>query len=523
MAFVGSFMIDYSNLPDKPGCYIYKNNKDKVIYVGKAKSLKKRVASYFTKNEHEPKTLAMLKKISSLDYIVTKNEVEALVLESSLIKKHKPKYNINLKDSKRYAYLKLTNEDFPRIIIARQKVENALGPFVSAQERDSILKAMKKIFRLRTCKKMPKRPCLRYHIKLCDAPCAGKITKEEYNIRIKKITQILKGNVNHALNDLKEEMEKASHMLYYERALEKRNQLEALEYLKEKQNMERQKKFDEDIINYIISNGQVFLLLFNIYKGTLSNKHEFVFEYKEDFLREFIVQYYSFQKVPKELIISEKIDPKVKDYLSEKRGDSVRITIPEKGEKKQLLELAKENATLNFFGHTKKVNELGNKLKLKEQPNVIEVFDISHISGTSTVASMVQFRHGKPDKSNYRRFRINSVEGVDDFSSISEVIERRYKRLLKEKKDMPDLIVVDGGKGQLGSALSKLDELNLNVPTIALAKRDEEIYFPGSKFPLRLDRKDTALKFLQEMRDEAHRFAVNYSRQLHKNSIKIKK
>lgn len=516
-------MINYSNLPQKPGCYIYKNNKGRVIYVGKAKNLKKRVASYFTKNEQDPKTLAMLKKAFSIDYFVTTNEVEALVLENSLIKKHKPKYNINLKDSKKYAYLKITSEEFPRLIVSRQKNENTFGPFVSAQERDSILKSMKKIFRLRTCKKMPKRACLRHHIKLCDAPCIGNITKEEYNQRIKKITQILKGNVNDVLKELKEEMEKASQKLFFERAIEKRNQYEALQNLKERQNMERQKKYDEDIINYLVAEGQVFLLLFNVYKGTLSNKQEFVFEYKEDFLREFIVQFYSEGNIPKELIIPEKIDPKVKNYLSEKRGDAVKITIPQRGEKKQLLELASKNAQTNFFGHTKKVHELGNKLRLKENPNVIEVFDISHYSGSSTVASMVQFRNGKPDKSNYRRFKIRSVEGVDDFSSIAEVIKRRYKRQLKEEKELPDLIVVDGGKGQLNSAIEKLHELNLNIPAIAIAKKDEELYLPGSKHPIKLDKKDTALKFLQEMRDEAHRFAVKYSRQLHKKSIKERK
>ncbi|MFW6013819.1 MAG: excinuclease ABC subunit UvrC [Candidatus Nanoarchaeia archaeon] len=513
-------MFNYSELPEKPGCYIFKNKQGRIIYVGKAKSLKKRVASYFTKNDHEPKTQAMVCHINSFDYIVTNNEVEALVLENSLIKKNKPKYNINLKDSKKYAYLKLTSEVFPRIVVAREKGKNTYGPFVSAQERDNILKNMKKTFRLRTCKKMPKRPCLRYHIKLCDAPCNGSINSEEYNQKIKKVTQILKGNVNSVINKLRKEIEMSSKELYFERAIEKRNQLEALQYLKERQNMDRQKKYDEDIINYLTVEGQVFLLLFNVYKGVLNNKQEFVFEHKEDFLREFIVQYYSEEKVPKELIIPENIDPRVKDYLSEKRGNAVKLTLPLKGQKKQLLELARKNVEIDFFGHINKVCELRDKLKLKKNPNIIEVFDISHISGSSTVASMVQFRNGKPNKSNYRRYKIKSVEGVDDFSSIAEVIRRRYKKLLEETKDLPDLIVVDGGKGQLSSAIEKLKELNLKIPAIALAKKDEEIYFPGSKYSLRLDGKDTALKFLQEMRDEAHRFAIKYSRLLHKKSIK---
>lgn len=509
-------MIDHNSLPNKPGCYIYSNKRGKVIYIGKAKSLSKRVSSYFTKNDHDPKTKAMLEHVDSVDYIVTSNEVEALVLENSLIKKHKPRYNINLKDSKRYAYLRLTDENFPRLMIARQRKGRVFGPFVSAQERDNVLATLKKIFRLRTCKKMPKRACLRYHINLCDAPCLGNISENDYAKRISNVKRILNGKIDIVLKELQKEMQTASSNLFFEKAIEQRNQIEALQYLKERQNMERSKSFDEDIINYVIHKNQVFLLLFNVYKGTLSNKQEFVFEYKERFLSEFIVQFYSEEKVAKELILPEKPDDKIAEFLSAKRGNNVSVTVPKKGEKKQLLDLAKRNAEITFFGQIEKAEELGKKLKLKDTPNVIEVFDISHLSGTSTVASMVQFRQGRPDKNNYRRFKIRTVEGVDDFKAISEVVQRRYKRLKEENNAYPDLVIIDGGKGQLASAMDEIKKLGLKIPVISIAKRDEEIFMPYSRFPIKLDKKEKALRFVQEMRDEAHRFAIKYNRQLRK-------
>ncbi|MFW5991369.1 MAG: excinuclease ABC subunit UvrC [Candidatus Nanoarchaeia archaeon] len=505
-------MIDYNLLPQKPGCYIYKNRKGNVVYVGKAKNLKKRVASYFTKGNLDSKTSAMLKNAAGLDYIITSNEVEALVLENSLIKKHQPRYNIILKDSKRYAYLRLTDEKFPRLVVARQKKGQTFGPFVSAQERDYILATLKKIFRLRTCKKMPKRACLRYHINLCDAPCIGNISQTEYDKKLRNVKKILKGKIELVLKDLEKEMKKASINLFYEKAIEHRNQLQALQYLKERQNMERSRKYDEDIINYVLYHNQVYLVVFNVYKGTLANKQEFVFEYKPDFLSEFMLQLYE-EKPPKEIIMPEKPDPKLPQYLSKKRGSRVTITIPKKGEKRQLLELAKKNAEITFFGQVEKTESLGKKLKIGT-PGVIEIFDISHLSGTSTVASMVQFRQGRPDKNNYRRFKIRTVDGVDDYKAIAEVVNRRYKRLKNENSEMPDLIIIDGGKGQLKAALYELEKLNLKIPLISIAKKEEEIFLPHSRHSLKLDKKDKALKFVQEMRDEAHRFAIKYNRLL---------
>ena len=315
-------------------------------------------------------------------------------------------------------------------------------------------------------------------------------------------------------------MKLASQKLEFEKAIKLRDQISAIESLNEVQNMERKRKCNEDIIHYIIHEEQVFLLLFNIYKGTLSDKSEFVFDYKKDFLEEFLVQYYSDNEIPKEIILPEKVDNSIRDFLTHKKGNKVTVTVPKRGEKKKLLELVKKNVEISFFGDFIKVEELQKKLGIEELPVVIECFDISHLSGTSAVGSMVQFRNGKPDKSNYRRFKIQSEDAFgDDFASISEVVRRRYTRLKSENLPLPDLIIIDGGQGQLISAIRELRKLSLIIPTISIAKKFEEIYLPGRKDPLTLDRKEKALQFIQEMRDEAHRFAIKYNKHLRSKKI----
>jgi len=285
--------------------------------------------------------------------------------------------------------------------------------------------------------------------------------------------------------------------------------------LNEHQNMERARRYNEDIINYILQKDQVFLLLFNIDKGTLHNKSEFIFDWHFDFFEEFLVQYYSEHTIPEELIVPEDIDPAIRNFLKYKKGAKVIVTVPKIGEKKHLLELVKKNVELSFFGDMIKVEELQKKLRLNDLPSVIECFDVSHLAGTFTVGSMVQFRNGKPDKSNYRRFKIKYPESLeDDCASIGEIVRRRYRRLKEEETPMPDLIIIDGGKGQLSSALGELKELSLKIPVISIAKKFEEIYFPGSSVPLRLHRTDKALLFIEEIRDEAHRFALSYNRKL---------
>lgn len=521
-------MIDLSNIPSSPGTYLYRDNKGKIIYIGKAKNLNKRVRSYFQKKNHDPKTEALVKSIDDVEFFVTSNEGEALILENNLIKKYTPKYNIDLKDSKRYAYLQITDEPFPRLLLARKlgKSGKYFGPFISAYERTSVRDFVTKTFKIRTCKRLPKKPCLRYHIKLCDAPCIKNITLKSYDENIRKAILVLKGNSPDLIKQLKQEMNYFSKQEEYEKALEARNQINALERLNERQNVERQKKYDEDIVNYIVKENTVYLLLFNIYKGTLQNKLEYSFPFVPGFLEQFLSAHYSENIIPREIILPQNIDSELIEIITSKRNSQsknkgkVIVTIPKKGEKKQLLDLVKKNIEFSFFGDLIRLEELQKQLKLNELPVVIECFDISHLSGTSTVGSMVQFRNGRPVKSNYRRFRIKSVHKIDDFQSIAEVVRRRYTRIKNEGIDMPHLIVIDGGKGQLSSAINELRKLEIKIPIISLAKRLEEIYTPGMSFPIVLKKNDKGLQLLQAIRDEAHRFAIKYNRLLRTKSLK---
>jgi excinuclease ABC subunit C len=515
-------MIDLEDIPKDPGCYRFKDKSKKILYIGKAKNLRKRVKSYFQKRILDPKTESMLKKAESVDYIVTDNEVEALILENNLIKRYQPKYNIDFKDSKRYSYIELTTDNFPRLLIGRRRTgkNKFYGPFVNAGARDYILYVLRRNFRIRTCKRLPKRACLRYHIHLCSAPCIGKITKSDYQKNIEKIQLILKGRTKKLVKELTAEMKESSKNQKYERALELRNQIQAIEYLTERQAMERQKRYNEDILNFEVKNDRVYLILFNIYKGTLVNKQEFEFAVKPDFLEEFILQFYSENPVPKELILPESISEPLHEFLCSKRDSKVKVTVPKRGEKKKLLELVLRNVEVTFFGNVDKLEDLKKRLNLQEIPEIIECFDISHLSGTSMVGSMVQFRSALPDKENYRRYKIRTVDNVDDTRAISEVVRRRYKRLILERKQFPDLIIIDGGLGQLNAALKSLWELDVKIPIIAIAKKFEEVYLPGAKGPLRLDKSTKALKLIQHIRDEAHRFALQYNRLLRSKELK---
>jgi excinuclease ABC subunit C len=514
-------MIDLEAIPHLPGCYLFKDEEGIILYIGKAKDLKKRVSSYFQKREHDSKTQSLMQAARDLAFIVTNTEVEALLLENTLIKKHWPRYNIALKDSKRYACIHLTAEKFPRIRLARKKVGEGVffGPFVSAKERNYIFEVVRKTFQLRTCKQMPKRACLRYHIGACSGPCIDAISANEYAEKIKKASSVLQGNITELIESMENEMKELAGRQQFEQAMALRDEISALEYLQEKQNMERQKEHNEDILNYIVRDNTVYLMLFKVYKGTLEDKQDYVFAFGENFLEEFLVQYYSENEPPEELILPEPLEESLVDFLSHVKGFSVRVTVPEEGEKKELLDLALKNVEIGFFGDRKKLEALQSKLSLSKLPNVIECFDISHLSGTATVGSMVQFRGGRPDKHNYRRFKIESVEGIDDFASIAEIVRRRYSRLLEDKHEMPDLIIIDGGKGQLSSAFQELRKLKLRIPIISIAKREEEIYVPGLKAPLPIKKSDKASLFVQEIRDEAHRFAINYNRLLRQKSL----
>ncbi len=519
-------MIDLTELPDDPGCYLFSDESGEIIYIGKAKNLKKRVASYFQKTDHDPKTTNLIARIASVSMMVTNTETEALLLENNLIKKHLPKYNIDLKDAKRFAYIELTKEPFPRIGFARRTSTAGatyFGPFVSAADRDALLRVIKRVFRLRSCRKLPKRACLRYHMKSCSAPCIGVISEEDYHLQVERAAALLKGKSGELLVSLRSEMAEYSAHQDYEHALLLRNQIGAIEHLAERQHVERPKETDQDVIGYTVADDTVFLMVFSVEKGLLSGKQEYSFDYREDFFEEFLVQYYADRTPPAELILPHGVDEALSGYLTEKKGRSVQVTVPKIGEKKKLLDLVEKNIEQAFLKNELKVRDLQANLDLPDPPEVIECFDISHLSGTSMVGSMVQFRGGMPDKKNYRRFKIKTIEGIDDVASIAEVVRRRYYRLLEEHTDLPDLIIVDGGKGQLTAARDVLQGLDLDIPVIAIAKRNEEIYVPGEMLPLQLDPKGMALRYIQEIRNEAHRFAIAYHKLLRSKKMIGKK
>ena len=514
-------MISQDSLPHLPGCYIFTDGQGTVIYVGKARDIKKRVSNYFQKQDHGPRTQALISAAKGLEFIVTNTEVEALLLENTLIKKHLPRYNIKLKDSSRYACIVLTEERFPRIRISRKASGEGsfFGPFTSARERTFVYRLIRKTFGLRTCKRLPKRACLHYHLGHCTGPCIGKIDEADYQAKVLRAASALGGKTGELVESLQREMGELSARQEFERAIELRDEIAALQRLQDRQQVEQSRKYDQDVLSYQVDDYSVFLMLFKVYRGTLEGKEDYVFARSENFLEEFLVQYYSEREPPDELILDELLEQSLVDFLTHVKGKKVRVTVPKQGEKKDLLELAKKNMEIGFFGDKMKLQALQEALRLPKSPQVIECFDISHLAGTFSVGSMVQFRGGRPDKSNYRHFKIKSVRGVDDFASIAEIVRRRYSRLKEEKQELPDLIVIDGGKGQLSSALAELRELRLKIPIISLAKGEEEIYVPGLDGPLQIKRNEKASLYVQEIRDEAHRFAIAYNRLLRKKAI----
>jgi excinuclease ABC subunit C len=513
--------VETHSIPASPGCYLFRDASGEILYIGKAKQLRHRVASYFQKDLHDPKTDLLVSRIASVDVMVTSNEVEALILENNLIKHHQPRYNINLKDAKNFAYIYISNETFPRISIARRAEGGGryFGPFVSARERDHVLHLVKRIFCLRTCRRMPRRPCLRAHMRSCSAPCAGNVGPDEYHIQVERAIGVLQGRIKPLIADLREEMALHSRQQEFEQAREIRDQISALERLEIRQHVERPRSFDEDVVAFLVYGDLVHLLVFSVFHGKLAEKEEFSFPLRDHFLEEFLVQYYSDREPPKELILSEPVDPALGEFLSGRKESQVTITVPRRGTKLRLLDLVHRNLELAVGSTALKVEALKRALRLPEPPRNIECFDISHFSGTSVVGSMVRFIDGRPEKSQYRRFRIRSPDMPDDVAAMGEVVRRRYARLLKEKGALPDLILVDGGKGQLHAALEELRKLGISIPMVALAKKEEEIYVPGLSLPLSLSKNDRASLYLQEIRDEAHRFAHAYHTLLRRKKV----
>lgn len=521
------------NLPLKPGVYIMKDINDKVIYVGKSKSLRKRVKSYFKDKKDRPKTYVLMQHFNSLEYIVTSSEKEALILEANLIKKYMPKYNIRLKDDKRYPYVKITNEDFPRLILTRSISKNGTyyGPFTDVKSVRTTVKFLKQLFKIRTCKNMDG-PCLNYQIDLCYAPCAGKITKEEYHEIIEKIDLFFQGKYNEILKNLKTEMKNASSNMEFEKAAVLRDQIKSIEEVMVKQFVdELNDELDQDVIASSQNEDTSIIVVLSIRDGKIISKDDYLMDNTKnqdisEVLYSFIQQYYGINRhVPKELIIEDNIKDidLIVDWLSDLRGNKVRITNPQKGKKLRLIRMARGNADI-IKKQKEKVTgsliELQNYLKLKNVPHVIEGYDVSNISGKLQVGSKVSFFDGKPNKKQYRRFRLKTP-GPNDYGMMRELLTRRFEKLVGEEDyKKPDLVLIDGGKGQLHIAVEVLNELGLSdIPVIGLAKEFEEVFVPQSNQPIRIPHNKESLHILQRVRDEAHRFGVTYHRKLRSQKL----
>jgi len=546
-------------VPLEPGVYLHRDAEGKVLYVGKSASLRDRLRSYFgSKKNLDPKSVELVSRIDDFEYIVTASEQEALLLENSLIKEHKPKYNIRLKDDKTYPYIKVDlAEDFPRIYVTRRTANDGaryFGPFASAGSVRKTLDLLKRLFPYRSCTKTitgnDSRPCLEYHIKRCVAPCTGYASRNDYSEVIAQVVMFLEGNTKEIVSDLKTTMLEASDNLEFERAGALRDRLKAIEKVYEGQNVVGLGREELDVIGAAYGGEEAWVEIFFIRQGKLIGRDHFTMsgtreEDGQEILARFIEQFYSSAShVPRKILVPESITDKevVAGWLETKRKGPVEINVPQRGAKRRLIEMVTTNAAqgleqlkLKWISDSTRMetamSELQEELNLPRSPKRIECYDVSHIQGTNTVASMSVFQDGKPLSSNYRRFKIKSHDGNDDFASMREVLSRRFKRL-KNARDggeenasfaaAPDLVLIDGGKGQLSSAVEVMLHLGLqDIQLASIAKREEEIFLPDAAEPVIMPKNSQGLFLLQRARDEAHRFAVTFHRNLRgKSSVK---
>lgn len=554
------FEYHLKNLPEKPGVYIMKNSLGEIIYVGKAKILKNRVRSYFQNSKnHSEKVKVMVKNISEFEYIVTDSEMEALILECNLIKKHSPRYNIALKDDKFYPFIKITtNDDYPRVFVTRKYAKDGakyFGPYTNGTAVYETITLINKIFPIRTCKLLINeggekiRPCLNYHIKKCVAPCAGYVTKEQYGEMINEIMDILNGKDKTIIKSLRNDMEDASMNLEFEKAAKYRDKILAIEAIVEKQKIFKTMEGDEDFINIYQDEKDSCIQVFFSREGKVTGRDHFIFENTADdkvgeVLEDFITSFYGgTAKIPKTIYLPDIEDSElIEDFLTIKRGAKAWIKIPQKGQKKDMLEMVKNNAKITLeqfkdkFLKEKEINrisleELQYLLELDEPPFRIEAYDISNIQGVDSVGTMVVFEEGKSKNSDYRRFRIRSVKGANDYDSMREILERRFSHGLEEIKKIqernlnfsngkfssfPDLIMMDGGKGQVNVALEVLDKLNISIPVCGLVKDDKHqtrgIIYNNKE--LIINRSSNLMQMIRRIQDEVHRFAITYHRTL---------
>lgn len=553
------------NLPEKPGVYIMRDEYNEIIYIGKAINLKNRVRQYFqnSKNQH-PKVAAMVERITDLEYIITDSELEALILECNLIKKHRPKYNVMLKDDKQYPYIKITiKEDYPRLLIVREiKKDGAkyFGPYTDVTAVNRTIDLLKSLFPIRYCSKNisrimgKERPCLNYHIKKCAGPCQGNISKKQYRELVDSIIMVLEGKQEGVLKQLEEKMHKAAESLDFEKAAEIRDNMNSLIKIAEKQKVISSALVDQDIIAFALNESESCIQVFFVRGGKLIGREHFLIEDiklsdSKEILSSFIKQYYgSYALIPREIILQEEIDEIniIERWLSDKKGGRVKLVVPRRGEKQKLIEMVSKNAkdTLRLLIEKQKSDaektmgaciELKDILQLNDIPVRIEAFDISNLQGVLNVGSMIVFERGKPSNKNYRRFRIKSVEGANDYESMREIIERRFVHGLKEREELeaegkgfemgrfsafPDIIMLDGGVGQVNAVLPVLRELNINIPVCGMVKDDKHrtrgLIYNGRE--VELPKGSKAFRLIFAIQEEAHRFAVSYHKSLRSKS-----
>ena len=524
-------MLPQINAPHAPGVYLFKDGTGRIIYVGKAKDLKKRVSSYFYNKKLEGKTMRLVEAVHAVDFVITNNETEALILESNLIKKFQSKYNVDLRGSYRYPFVKITEEAFPRIEVVRapkKNVEgskNVFGPFVDASARKRMVELVEKSFKIRTCGKLPNRACLRYYMGHCLAPCIGNISEEDYGKNVEKAKKFFSGERKELTNELETEMKDLASKRLFELAILKRDALKAISSEPEKQMVDVFTSKNRDFIACRKTSESFSIQLFNFRRGTLYGKKSFVFRsglVEKDILEDFFLNYYSEHKPPHEIVLQElpQNADEIENSLSELAGHAVHLVVPVRGENKRILELVEKNLDFSAGPSKNPLEEIKNALFLPTVPRLIECFDVSHLGGSDTTASMVSFLEGKPNKAQYRQFKIRKVRGIDDYAAMQEVVGRRYKRVLAEKLPIPDLILIDGGKGQLSAVLSVLKDLGLNVPVVGLAKREEELFVPARQTAIVLAKNNPGLQVLMNVRDEAHRFANRYRKKLREKSLR---
>ena len=523
--------------PKKPGVYQYYDKKGKLLYVGKAKLLKNRVASYFNNDKQKSGRIRLLvKKIDSVKYIITESELDALLLENNLIKKHQPRYNVMLKDDKTYPWICIKKEPFPRVFKTRTVIKDGseyFGPYASVKMMNTILDLVRKNYKLRTCayhlnqeniEKGKFKKCLEYHIGNCKAPCVGKQTEADYDQSIEEIRNIIKGNVGEVKRQLKQSINKAAEQLDFERAADLKQKLDAFEKFQAKSTVVNPSIHNVDVFSMVEDKDLAYVNYMKVNNGAIIQSHTLELkrkleESKEELLELAVIELRErFSSVSKEVLVP---------FMPSYEIEGLQFHRPQRGDKKKLLELSERNAKYFMLErrkqqaktdperHTNRILEgMKKDLRLQELPRHIECFDNSNIQGTNPTAACVVFKDAKPSKRDYRHFNIKTVEGPDDFASMEEVVHRRYRRLLEEDEPLPQLIVIDGGKGQLSSALKSLDRLGLRgkIAIVGIAKRLEEIFYPGDKYPLFLDKTSETLKVIQHLRNEAHRFGITHHR-----------